>query len=383
MIKAIIFDLYETLITLFESKTYFGNDIAFDLKLDTRVFRKLWDLEDDAYAKGHISFEELLSKIMNDNNCYSEDKHLEIISKRYASKRECYKHLNSEIIPMLKELKKRNIKIGLISNCYSEEAILFRESSLASYFDVIMLSSEQGIIKPNQEIFMRCLEELQVKVNECMYIGDGGSNELSAARDYGMMPFQALWYLKDGTTQPVKRLTEFEGFSKPLDILEYLGKQEEYPIRLLKKTEYSVLNDFLYEAIYIPEGVEKPAKTIIERPELQVYVKDFGESDDYALVALDKNRIIGAVWSRIMLDYGHIKDDVPSLAISLFPEYRGKGIGTRLLRKMLSLLEEKGYPAVSLSVQKENYAYKMYLKAGFKIIDENTEEYIMECSFSK
>jgi len=51
----------------------------------------------------------------------------------------------------------------------------------------------------------------------------------------------------------------------------------DYTIRKIQKQEYPLLNDFLYEAIFIPEGVEPPAKTIIASPELQVYVEHFGE----------------------------------------------------------------------------------------------------------
>lgn len=80
-----------------------------------------------------------------------------------------------------------------------------------------------------------------------------------------------------------------------------------------------------------------------------------------------------------MNDYGHIADDVPSIAISLYKEYRNKGIGTELLKQMLDLLKADGYKSVSLSVQKANYAMKMYRKAGFQLISQDAEEAIMKC----
>ena len=88
-------------------------------------------------------------------------------------------------------------------------------------------------------------------------------------------------------------------------------------------------------------------------------------------------RVVGAVWTRIMHDYGNIDDKTPSFAISLYKEYRGHGIGTRLMRDMLDKLRERGYEQASLAVQKANYAVKMYKNVGFEIIDENDEEYIM------
>ena len=153
----------------------------------------------------------------------------------------------------------------------------------------------------------------------------------------------------------------------------------DYQIREIRENEYSILSDFLYEAIYIPEGMEKPPKSIIEQPELQVYITDFGKADDWCLVAEVKEKIVGAVWARIMDDYGHIDDKTPSLAISLYEEYRSLGLGTALMKEMLQFLRSKGYKQVSLSVQKANYAVNMYRKLGFEVIVENTKEYIMIC----
>lgn len=88
---------------------------------------------------------------------------------------------------------------------------------------------------------------------------------------------------------------------------------------------------------------------------------------------------MGAVWARIMNDYGYIDDETPSLAVSLYEEYRHLGLGTALMREMLQFLKDKGYKQISLSVQKENYALNMYRKVGFEVVKENEEEYIMIC----
>ena len=120
--------------------------------------------------------------------------------------------------------------------------------------------------------------------------------------------------------------------------------------------ERPLLNDFLYEAIYIPDGVVPPPRSIILNDDLQVYVRDFGmQPDDRCLVAEVEGRVAGAVWTRIMKDYGHVG-------------------------QILQLLRQDGYHKVSLSVLKENYAAGMYLKAGFEIWKETPEEYIMVCN---
>ena len=155
-------------------------------------------------------------------------------------------------------------------------------------------------------------------------------------------------------------------------------------LRPIEIMEIPLLDDFLYEAIFIPEGVPAPPRSIIDNEELQVYVKDFGKRpDDRCLVAECDGKVVGAVWTRIMDDYGHVADDTPSLAMSLYREYRNQGIGTALLERMLELLRNDGYKQVSLSVQKENYAVRMYRKVGFVMEKETEEEYIMVCNLQK
>lgn len=152
----------------------------------------------------------------------------------------------------------------------------------------------------------------------------------------------------------------------------------DYKIREIRTSEYPLLGDFLYEAVFIPEGTSPPDKSIVSLPELQVYIENFGQKkDDRCLVAEADGKIVGAVWVRVMNDYGHVDDETPSLAISLYKEYRGCGIGTAMMKAMLFKLKESGYEQVSLSVQKANYAVRMYKALGFEIVDENDEEYIM------
>lgn len=150
-------------------------------------------------------------------------------------------------------------------------------------------------------------------------------------------------------------------------------------IRNIKTEEYPLLKDYLYDAIFIPQGVKPPDKSIINNEDLQVYIKDFGsKKDDICFLAEMNHEIVGAVWIRIMNDYGHIDDQTPSLAISVKKEYRGLGIGTKLMETMLVSVKHHGYQSVSLSVQKANPAVHLYQRLGFQIIKENEEEYLMK-----
>lgn len=153
-----------------------------------------------------------------------------------------------------------------------------------------------------------------------------------------------------------------------------------YSIREIRAEEYPLLNDFLYGAIFVPEGQTPPPRSILEKPELQVYVEGFGTGHaDGGLVAESGGTVIGAVWVRDMHDYGHVEDGVPSFAISVLPKWQGRGVGTALMRAMLGELRARGFEKASLAVQKANYALKMYRSVGFETVDENEEEYIMMC----
>ena len=152
----------------------------------------------------------------------------------------------------------------------------------------------------------------------------------------------------------------------------------EYTIREIRAAEYGLLRDFLYEAIFVPEGCEAPDRSILDLPDLQVYIKDFGSRpSDKCLLADVDGRPVGSVWCRIMEDYGHIDDATPSLAIALFKEYRGLGIGTALMQRMMSLLCGSGFTRVSLSVQKNNRAVRLYRRLGFTTVKMTDEEFIM------
>ncbi|MBP1754683.1 MAG: hydrolase superfamily [Firmicutes bacterium] len=220
MTRAVIFDMYETLITHYNSPLYFGSQMAEDAGIPEDSFQSLWRPTEHERSIGKLTLEDVVKKILLENLFDSEMIFRTIIEKRISAKEECFRHLHPEIIPMLSTLKKRGFLIGLISNCFSEEADVIRKSELYQYFDAIYLSYEQEIQKPEEEIYRRCMDSLSVKAEECIYVGDGGSNELETARKLGMTAVQAVWYLQEGTTQPSKRKHDFIQIEQPLDVVK-------------------------------------------------------------------------------------------------------------------------------------------------------------------
>lgn len=149
-------------------------------------------------------------------------------------------------------------------------------------------------------------------------------------------------------------------------------------IRQINNEEIPLLTDFIYEAIFQRDTEHLAPRTIIQDPSIWIYINRFGTlKDDHCLVAEVDGYIVGAVWVRCIMAFGSIDTETPQFAISVYPQYRGKGIGTLLMYEMLKLLKEKGYMKTSLAVQKDNYAVAMYKLVGFEIVDELEEEYLM------
>ena len=195
--KAVIFDMFETLVTLHSVPRYFGRNIAADLGADIDKFYPLWHETEEARSKGKMDFEKSLYWIGERTHYAHPERIPEAVEKRHAFKTESLQKVEYRIVSLLRELKERGYKVALISNCFLEEAEAIRASVLAPFFDVMLLSCEVGMQKPEREIFERCLTELSVEPEQCLYVGDGGSQELETARSFGMKTLQAGWFVKN------------------------------------------------------------------------------------------------------------------------------------------------------------------------------------------
>ena len=224
MIKAVVFDMFETLVSLFEGRSYFGEHIAADVGCDPEAFRHEWHKIEYDRSIGTYTIEEGLEIVLKALGIYSEDKVRLAAQKRMENLDDTFAALSDDTIRLLDELKKRGIKIGLITNTFSDERDQIIKSRLYPYFDVALISYEQGICKPDPEIFARMTDQLGVKADECLYVGDGGSNELYAARKAGMHPVQCTWYhdIAYEPHIPCPILDEFDRAEHQMDILNYL-----------------------------------------------------------------------------------------------------------------------------------------------------------------
>lgn len=160
------------------------------------------------------------------------------------------------------------------------------------------------------------------------------------------------------------------------------GPMDSVVIRPLRAEETPLLDDFLYEAIWQPDPGQRVPREVIRMPELRIYVDGFGTREtDCGLVAEAGGRVIGAAWSRCLHGFGWVGEGIPELAVALLPPYRGRGIGTQLLRAMLDELCGRGFDGVSLSVQQANPAVGLYRRLGFRVVEAAAGEYVMRCDW--
>ena len=159
----------------------------------------------------------------------------------------------------------------------------------------------------------------------------------------------------------------------------YIGaRPEAVLVKEVSQGDFSFLESFLYDALFLPFGTDPPRRDVIYKSEIYIYIDGFGsKAGDVCVVAERDGKLVGAAWTRIIPAYGHVDDDTPELAMSVLAGYRKQGIGTALLLRLFKVLKERGYKQTSLSVQKKNPATRLYKRVGYEVSRENNEDLIM------
>lgn len=155
----------------------------------------------------------------------------------------------------------------------------------------------------------------------------------------------------------------------------------EITCRLATKEDQDFLWEMLYQAVYVAPGEAAPSREIVRLPELAKYVQDWGNRNDLGMIAEDENGMpLGAAWLRLFKGekrgYGYVADDIPEVSVAVLPEYRGQGIGARLLEELLRMARAR-WRGVSLSVQEQNPAARLYLRLGFVEVNRQGDSLTM------
>ncbi len=154
-------------------------------------------------------------------------------------------------------------------------------------------------------------------------------------------------------------------------------------IRKIKNNELDFLSEMLYLALFVPKGEKPLPKEIIKIESINKYVKNWNKDKyDIALVVETENQLVGAIWGRMFDEnnkgFGFVDNGIPELSMSIKPEFQNKGIGVKMLYTIFSSYLKVGIKEVSLSVDKENYAYRLYKKVGFEVVEEAKTTFIMK-----
>ncbi len=143
-------------------------------------------------------------------------------------------------------------------------------------------------------------------------------------------------------------------------------------LRPLTADDGALLRDYLYEALFVTDGAPPLPREIIDRPEVARYVAGWGRPGDAGWLALESasSGDVGAAWLRLWqandTGYGFVALDTPELSVAVRPGWRGRGVGTRLLERLLREADER-HDAISLSVSRTNPAVRLYRRLGFEV----------------
>lgn len=131
----------------------------------------------------------------------------------------------------------------------------------------------------------------------------------------------------------------------------------------------------MYQSLHVPGGREPFPRDVIHQPEIAKYVRGWGRAGDMGYVAVDTvgGAPIGAAWLRLLAGgergYGYVDDETPELGMAVLAGYRGRGIGSDLLGRLLESAAAV-YRSVCLSVSADNPAVRLYERAGFVRVRE-------------
>ena len=186
-VRGIIFDLFHTLTGL-ESEWS-------ELPVTSEVLgidRRAWDEILTRKSRWRLAGEQrdpflILRRLAHEvDPAIGDDRIREAVEIRVQRFRHSLQRIPEANVEMLKRLRRAGLRLGLVSNADAMEVAAWRDCPLSGLFDSEVFSCEVGLVKPEPAIYRKCLDALDVPVGECMFVGDGGSNELVGAKEVGL-----------------------------------------------------------------------------------------------------------------------------------------------------------------------------------------------------
>ena len=198
MFTAILFDLYETLITQFEPDWKPPKrSMAARLGISEEDHQRHWSQLFDHWRRGSLgSYRDFLRELCRTaGHAPSESVIAELAMDNSRRKSIAFTKTESAIAAMVQQLGSQGFRLGIVTNAGDMDVESWPCCRLAPFFEVFVPSFQVGILKPDPRIFDRALQELGVSAQEAVFVGDGGSDELSGAKRVGLTPLWATWFL--------------------------------------------------------------------------------------------------------------------------------------------------------------------------------------------
>lgn len=145
-------------------------------------------------------------------------------------------------------------------------------------------------------------------------------------------------------------------------------------IRAAIAQDGAFLADMLGEAVnWSPEWKKQSRNRVLTDPKTAHYITGWPRDTDLGVIAEVGGEPAGAAWLRYLPasdpGYGFVSPDIPELTVGVVARWRGHGIGRALLRAIAERARQAGIEHISLSVERKNFAQKLYLSEGYQITD--------------
>ncbi len=197
MVRAVLFDLFETLVTESDAPPLGAARLGPELGFDEEAFRTEWRARRAAIVIGRLSFCEALADIGTALGRRIESLELErVCQRRIRTKADLFARIEPEVMAAIEALRERGIPLAVVSNCFAEDVVAWATCPLARYFHSTVFSFEVGAAKPDPAIYSEACRQLGVPPQAAVFVGDGMHDELNGAARAGMPAFQALWFLR-------------------------------------------------------------------------------------------------------------------------------------------------------------------------------------------
>jgi putative hydrolase of the HAD superfamily len=198
--SAVIFDLFGTLVPGLSNEEYMVvlERMAASLSVPVDDFNRVWFATARERNIGVIpTIEANIERVCQELGVHAGD---DGISQGTRLRFDFVRRImqpRPDAIEVLSHLKSAGFKIGLISNCSPDTPVIWQDTPFVPFFDVTIFSSSVGMKKPDPLIYNLAMEQLGVKPEDCLYVGDGASQELPGARRVGMNPVMVQVFGED------------------------------------------------------------------------------------------------------------------------------------------------------------------------------------------